>query len=164
MTPSILIRGPLGVGKTTIAKKLAEILNGEHISVDEVLAENGLDKVDEKLGCIPPENFIKADELILPLAKEKLQNGTPVIFDACFYHKEHIEHLLKNLPEPHFIFDLKAPLETCMKRDKGRKKSYGEGAAIAVHSLVSRFDYGTRIETEDKSVDETMEEIMGYLK
>ena len=64
MPPSILIRSSLGVGKTTIAKRLTEVLKGEHISVDEVLAENGLDKVDEKLECIPPENFIKADDTL----------------------------------------------------------------------------------------------------
>ena len=57
MSVSILIRGPLGVGKTTVARALAEQVGGLYVSVDGILAEHGLDKVEGE--CITVENFIK---------------------------------------------------------------------------------------------------------
>ena len=38
----IIIRGPAGVGKTTVSKKLAEIYNGHYISIDKIKSERGL--------------------------------------------------------------------------------------------------------------------------
>ena len=73
MTYFIIMRGPLGVGKSAISENLAKILNAEHISLDKVLEKHNLDKGDEKLGCIPPQNFIRADELILPYAESVLK-------------------------------------------------------------------------------------------
>ena len=148
------------MGKSTIAKKLASELNGEYVDIDKILDENGLDKVSENEGCIPADNFIKADNLILPGLKKKLKNNQPVIFDACFYHKKHIDHLIDSLPFPHYAFTLKAPVEVCIQRDSERSKTHGEGAAQAVHYLVSRFDYGTIIDTNNKTIDETFREIL----
>jgi adenylate kinase family enzyme len=68
----ILIRGPLGVGKTTIAKQLCQRLDGCYISVDAILDEHGLDRV--KNG-IPARNFIKAKLLALPNARQALSLG-----------------------------------------------------------------------------------------
>ena len=53
-------------------------------------------------------------------------------------------------------------MKICIKRDSKRKKSYGEGAAAAVHSLVSRFDYGTVIDVT-RPLDKAMKEILGCL-
>jgi len=39
----IIIRGPAGVGKTTIAKKLAKYLNADYASIDKIMKENKLD-------------------------------------------------------------------------------------------------------------------------
>lgn len=158
----IIIRGPLGCGKSTIAEKLSKVLNAEHISIDKVFEEHGLDKTDSEAECIPSENFIKANEIILPDAKNKLQNGRVVIFDACFYHKEPIEDLIQKLSFPHFIFTLKAPVEVCIDRDSKRDKVYGEDAARAVHTLVSRLDCGVVINAT-KPLDKIIEEILSYL-
>ena len=160
MTYYIIIRGPLGIGKSTIAKELAKKLKAEYISIDKVLKKHDLDIIDKKEGCIPAENFIKGDDLIIPKIKE---TDKIVILDGCFYHKEQIEHLKKNL-KPIFIFTLKAPLAVCIERDKKREKPYGKEAAKAVYDLVSRFDYGNIIDTENKNVDETVKEILSYLK
>ena len=54
----IIIRGPLGIGKTTIAKALTERLDGYYVSIDGVLDEHGLDQTDEP--CIPARNFVKS--------------------------------------------------------------------------------------------------------
>lgn len=163
MTYFIIIRGPLGVGKSTIAKRLAEKLNGVHILIDKVLEENGLDQVDPDAPCVPAENFIKADEIVLPEVKKQLENSKVVVFDACFYHKEHLDHLIQNLAYPHYVFTLKAPLEACIERDSQREKTHGKDSVIAVHKLVSRFDAGIVIDTENKSVGEVVNEIKTYL-
>lgn len=159
----VIIRGPLGVGKSTIAERMAKILDAEYVAVDKVLEKHGLDKVDAKAECIPAKNFIKANKILLPKIKDKLKKGKIVIFDACFYHKEHIEHLTQNLPYQYYAFTLKAPVEVCVERDSKRKKTYEKDAAAAVHYLVSRFDYGIVIDTNKKTAEQTVKEIFSYL-
>lgn len=159
----VIIRGPLGVGKSTIAKKLADNYNGEYVDIDRILKDNDLDKIDENEGCIPAINFIKADNIILPDIRKKLNNKKIVIFDACFYQKKHIEDLIENLPFQHYVFTLKAPVEVCIERDSKRKKNHGELAAKAVHYLVSKFNYGTVIDTNNRTPEETLRDIITQL-
>ncbi|MBN1585279.1 AAA family ATPase [Candidatus Uhrbacteria bacterium] len=162
MSYYIIIRGPLGSGKSTISEKLAQILDAKYIGMDEVLEKHGLDKMPPDAPCIPAENFIKANEIVLPEVKKLLTGGKIVIFDACFYHKEVIEHLVQNLEMPHYIFTLKAPLELCIKRDSERSKTLGEGAAGAVHSLVSRFDYGNIVDVTG-GLEDAIKDILSFL-
>ena len=51
----------------------------------------------------------------------------------------------------------------CIERDKQRKRVYGEDAARFVHMLVSKFDYGTNINTKNKTLSQTIKEILKYL-
>ena len=157
----IIIRGPLGIGKSTIAKILAKKIKAVYISFDKVLSENGLDKIDDDF---TPEDFIKANEIVLPKIKKYLQNGKNVILDGCFYFKEQIDNLKENLNWKFYAFDLKASLDTCVKRDSKRKRVYGEEAARAVYNLVKKFDYGTGIDTENKTEKEVVEEILKEIK
>ena len=157
----IIIRGPLGVGKSSIAKKLSRILRAEYVPVDLVLEKYGLDKISG--GCIPLASFIKADDLILPEIGKKLESGRIAVFDGCFYHKRHIKHLVRRLPYTHYVFSLKAPLEVCIKRDSRRKKGYGKAAATAVYGLVSKFDYGIAIDASGKSTARCVNEILSRL-
>ncbi len=78
----IIIRGPAGVGKTTIAKKLSRDLNADHFSFDTIMEENKLDTV---IGDgISSENFVKANEIIIPMIMQKRR----VVLDGCFYRKK----------------------------------------------------------------------------
>ncbi|MCX6741741.1 MAG: AAA family ATPase [Candidatus Pacearchaeota archaeon] len=160
----IIIRGPLGIGKTTIAKKLAKILKADYISIDKILKNMNLDELDQKQGCVPLNNFLKVDEKIIPTIKESLEKGKKVIIECCFYHKENIEHLIHNLNFKNYVITLKAPVEVCLERDRKREKCLGEKAAIEVHKLVSRFDHGIIINTENKTEDQVVKEIMEKLK
>lgn len=93
MSKVIIIRGPLGIGKSTISKELAKILNGVYISIDEVLSKNDLDKMPEGEN-IPVSHFIKANELIIEEIKNNLKKNISVIVDGNFYYKEALEHLV----------------------------------------------------------------------
>jgi tRNA uridine 5-carbamoylmethylation protein Kti12 len=161
MSYFIIIRGPLGVGKSTIAKKVAQILNAEYISMDSVLDKYGLDKIEGE--CIPVENFLKAHEIFLPEVKRKLEEGIRIVLDGNFYHKQQVEHLIQNISFPFYVFTLKASLETCIDRDKKREHPYGKDATIAVYTLVSRFDYGKIIDTDNKTEEEVIKEVFSYL-
>jgi len=158
----IIIRGPLGCGKSTIAKKLTKILNAEYISMDKILKENNLDVVDPVINCIPEKNFIRANEIILPKANKHLSRGRIVIFDGCFYHKKSVEHLIRNLPYQNYVFTLKAPVEVCIERNNKRKNKLGEKAARDVHKLASDFDYGIII-VSTKPLKIIIEEILSHL-
>ena len=160
---SVIIRGPLGVGKSTVAKAVAEKIGGVYISVDEVLDQNGLDKAVEGEG-IPLNNFLKANEIIAAEAKHTNDQGMPVVVDGNFYHKEQIDQLVNLLGHDSVTFTLKASVETCIVRDAARAKSYGEDAARAVHMFVSAFDYGTVIDTEANTSEATIQAIMKNLQ
>jgi len=161
MSYFVIIRGPAGVGKTTIAEKLTKNLKAYHISFDEIIKKHGLDNI--KVSCIKESNFIKANELVVSKAAKKLEEGVEVIFDGCFYHKSQIEHLIKELKYQNFVFTLKATLEECISRDKKRKNKIGEESVKAVYKLVSKFDYGTVIDTNGKTEEETVKEIISFL-
>jgi len=162
MSYYIIIRGPLGSGKSTISEKLAQKLDAKHFEMDEILEKHGLDKIPPGEPCISVENFIKANEIVLPEVKKLLAAGQIVIFDACFYHKEVVEHLIQSLRMPHYIFTLEAPLRVCIKRDSERDNPHGEDSAHAVYSLVSRFDRGNIINAAG-SIDETLADIVSHL-
>lgn len=155
---SIIIRGPLGVGKSTVAKAVAEKIGGVYISVDQMLEDNGLDKTVEGEG-IPLANFLKANEIIVQEAQQAHNQGTPTVIDGNFYFKEQMEELVKMLGDGVISFTLKASMETCITRDASRPKPYGEDAVRAVHMLVSAFDHGIIINTDTQTAEETIEAI-----
>ncbi len=87
-----------------------------------------------------------------------------MIIDGNFYHKEQVEYFTTHFKDHIHIFTLKASIDTCITRDAGREKSYGEGAVYAVHSMVSRFDAGKIIHTDVKSAEEVVGEIEKELR
>jgi len=155
MSYLIIIRGALGVGKTTIAKKLAKKINGQYFSVDEILEKNKLG-YDVEDNNISQKSFLKTNEVLAPRAKKLLGRNKPVIFDGNFYWTSHIKDLIKRLKVKYYIFDLRAPLDICIQRDKKRDKTYGVEAAKAVHKRSTALNCGTIINTtqsEDSVID-----------
>jgi predicted kinase len=157
----VIIRGYLGVGKTTVAKQVARKLNAKYFSIDEILAKHKLDQVTGR--CIPLENFVKGNEKVLKQAKTLLKKGKPIVFDGNFYHKGHITHLVRNLRVPHKVFTLKAPLKVCIARDAKRKGSYGKWPVIAVFNLVNNTKYGKTINTKNKTSAQVVNEIVSLV-
>ncbi len=161
MSYYLIIRGPLGVGKSTVAKEVAKRLRGEYVSIDAVLAKSKLDYFPPGAECIPAEHFLKATKTVLPKIKQSLRDKI-VVIDGNFYHKEQLRQL-EQLRVPHYTFTLKASLKKCVERDSNRKRVYGSGAACAVHNLVSRFDAGTVIPTGNLTIEGTVKRILSRL-
>ena len=164
MTYYLIIRGPLGIGKTTIAKSLAEKLGAKHISVDRIVDDPKLITRELEQGYISQNNFLQANKIVAPRAIKYLGRGIPVIFDGNFYWKSQINDLISRLNYPHYVFTLKAPLSVCIKRDADRDKTHGKDAAEAVYRKSTSFDYGNLIDTENKTPEQVIEEIRGYIK
>ena len=161
MTFFVIIRGPLGCGKTTVAKRLSKNINAKYFSVDQVLEEKNLDK-DWEQGYISQKSFKKANEIMVELTKKILERGNPVVFDGNFYWKSQIKDLINRLDFKNYIFTLNAPLKVCINRDKKRDKTYGEKAVREVYKKSTEFDYGIKIDVT-RPVKECIDEILNYL-
>ncbi|MBL7169875.1 MAG: AAA family ATPase [Candidatus Aenigmarchaeota archaeon] len=161
MSYYIIIRGPLGCGKSTVAERLTKILKAKCFAVDRTLDEHNLENEWEE-GYISQKSFLRANEIVVPEAIKFLDKGTRVIFDGNFYWKSQIEDLIDKLDYPHYVFTLKAPLIVCVERDGKRDKTHGKDAVIAVYKKSTEFEYGTVIDVT-KSLDKPIEEILSYL-
>lgn len=156
----IIIRGPLGCGKSTVSEYLSQRIGAEHISIDRILDDV---QKDWEEGYISQKSFIAANEQVIPRAKELLEHGVPVIFDGNFYWKSQIEDLISKLPYPHYIFTLTAPLNVCIDRDREREKTHGEDAVRVVYKKSTEFTYGIEIDVT-KRLDDCVEEIISHIK
>ena len=146
----IIIRGPLAVGKTTIAKILAQKINADYFSLDQILKENNLEAADG----IPLENFLKANEIIFNLTNK---SKNTCIIDGCFYYQEQIDDLKKKFGDKTIIFTLMSDVEKCIERDSKRKNVYGEDATRYVHTITSKIQAGYEINNSNLSAEETVD-------
>ena len=154
----IIIRGPAGVGKTTIAKELARNLNADYFSFDEIMETNKLDTI---VGDgIPSKNFVKANIIILDLIRNKKR----VVLDGCFYRKKQINNLLNNLKTKVHIFTLNADITECSEKNKTRINSLADEDIKQVHNLVSIIKIGIMINTVGKSIKQIVSEILNHMK
>jgi tRNA uridine 5-carbamoylmethylation protein Kti12 len=157
----LIIRGPLGCGKSTISEKLAKIIKAQYFAIDKILDEYTLTS-DKEDGYVSQKSFKKVNEIITPEAINILKNKQPIIFDGNFYWKSQIDDLIDKLDFPHYIFTLKAPIELCVERDAKRDKTHGKDATQVVYKKSTEFTYGTEIDVS-KNLDECIKEIISYL-
>ncbi len=153
----IIIRGPAGVGKTTIAKKLAEKLKAVYVSFDKIRKQHGIG--------LSEKQRIKANEVAIPFALKKLQEGKIVVFDGVFYHCSQLRHLISSLKFLPFVFTLTAPVEDIVKRDSKRKgkAKMGERKVRGFYPVVARFEPGILIKTSGKTTVQVVNEILQSL-
>jgi predicted kinase len=152
----VVVRGPLGIGKSTVSKSLATKINAEYISIDQLLDDHGL-WVSGRLS-----EFLRANDFAVERAHNFLERGVPVIFDGNFYWKTQLEDLLHRLEYRHFVFTLEAPLEVCAARDGGRASPHGATAARQVYAKSTRFEYGIGVDAT-RRVDLVVRELARYL-
>lgn len=144
----IVIRGAIGVGKTTIAKELETRLNGKYISIDEILDEHKLE--DWEGGFISKGSFLKANEIAAGEAIKFLRGGHKVIFDGNFYWKEAILDLERRLiGYKGIVLTLIAPSEICIERESRRETNFGEEDTRKVYEKSNEFHYGTEIDARN---------------
>lgn len=125
---------------------------------------NSISQKIKKKDTSRKKSFFKANEIIAKRAEKFLKKGIPVIFDGNFYWKSSIDDLISRLQYPHQVFTLKASVEICIQRDGARKKTHGEAAARVVHKKSISFTYGEIIDTEKKTIAETLKEIRNKLR
>lgn len=157
----IIIRGPLGSGKTTIAKALAARLNGDYISVDEVIDQHGLDE-DREQGFISQNSFKRANDFITEIAKPILDAKKPIVIDGNFYWQSQIDDLTAKLVYPHAIFTLDVPLDICLQRDAERENPLGADATKAVYKKTMSADAGKKVDAT-KDLEEIITELIDIL-
>jgi aminoglycoside phosphotransferase family enzyme/predicted kinase len=79
----LVVRGPAGVGKTTLASQLAEVLGGEHLQTDQIrrqlfgLASSLEDRYTE-------QSRLRVYQEMFSQAGEMLQAGSTVVLDGTF--------------------------------------------------------------------------------
>lgn len=164
MSYYVIIRGPAGAGKTTIARAVAKRINACYVSLDSILHEKDRGPVEG--GCINEESFLRVNRVIIPKANRLLKQGRNIILDGNFYHKSHLEDIIRKVGYPHFVFTLKAPVEECISRDASRVRNKGRIGAKevrTVHRLTGKFDFGIDISTNKKTRKEIAEEILKLL-
>ena len=137
--PFIAIEGPIGVGKTTLAKKLAESLGGELVL--EGAKENPfLEKFyqDPKAGALPAQLFflfqrtqqlkevVQADMFIsnriadFLMEKDRLFARVTLNQDELNLYEQVYENLTIDAPTPDLVIYLQAPVDVLLKRIRKR--------------------------------------------
>jgi len=153
----IIIRGPAGIGKTTISKELAKAIDAKYFSFDKIMKDN---KLDDIVGDgIAAENFVKANEIIL----SEMKKHKRVVLDGCFYRKKQMEHLLHKLSSKVFIFTLLADITECHKRNLSRKNPLSKENVKQVYDLVCKLKVGTDIRVRNKEVHTVVSEIISHI-
>jgi len=151
----------MAVGKTTIARTLAEMLDADHVAVDDVLVRHRLARTDLYSGRLITDYLIAADDIMLPQAEEGLKGGKVVIFDHCFYDVDHLDDILQRLQYPHFIFSLHAPVDVCIERNRTRPRSWG--GVRRNHRYVSQLEIGIGIDVGEISAEQAAEQLLSHL-
>jgi predicted kinase len=140
MAQYVVIRGPLGVGKTTVARRLGTQLSARYLSVDRILDEEHFWE-SGRLG-----EFLRANAVLAERARRSFERGHDVVIDGNFYWRTQLADLTRRLRVSGHVFTLVAPLSVCIERDRARPYSHGADAAREVFAKTTRFDWGTPVD------------------
>ena len=167
----IWLDGAYGVGKTTVARKIEELLGGDTEIVDsdyyyqEMINENGLFALG---GTLPQNNkvFLTRFKKVI---EDKLENtDKQLIIVMALTQKESVELLFDyfNLDRDILHIILTASAETIKARIEADNRGRGTALEWLTYNLafldVNSPD-AIRINTENKDVDTTANEIISHL-
>jgi predicted ABC-type ATPase len=161
MPKLILIKGPAGVGKTTICKHLSKKLkNFNYVNLEEFKEKfNHLERTERK---------IKAHQLYYPKIKKLIERKNNILLQESFLKdlNKKLGKELKNNKYNIISIFLKASLKETKKRNEERKqktaseeymkKSYSYLAVPEAKDII--------IDVENISIKETVDLIMNLLK
>jgi tRNA uridine 5-carbamoylmethylation protein Kti12 len=149
----VIVRGPLGSGKTALARRLTESLGGRYISIDQILDDHQLELWDGDY--ISEQSFLAANRFAVRRAEAGVRRGAPVIIDGNFYWKSVLADLVTKLPYPHLVLTLKVPFSDCVARDAGRTHPLGLENVRMVFDKVTSFDCGLSLDATGSLEDTT---------
>ena len=128
----VLICGLPGVGKTTIAKNLAPLIDASILSTDKIRKELISNPTYQK-----EERALIYDVMIL-LAKYLQQSGRNCILDATF-NKEDSRNQVKNAlnisEDQFFIVECTCPEKIIFSRLKNRKDDYSDADVLVYQKM-----------------------------
>ncbi len=164
----IIIRGPSSVGKSSVSRRLAEILPmGAHIDVDRTVWYSTQTWEKLGMGYFGDHGFIKA------LAAECLRLGLTPIFEQMFEDEDALETLVADLEAEHgavHVFNLTINDESQhLARDSDRPAAEEPIGPDGVRYFAEKKAWdspsiGTVIDTTGKSVSDVAEEIIIHIK
>ena len=144
----LVLFGPAGVGKTTIAGKLMEALNDAHV----ISSDNFRSRVYDRM---------------LREVADKLGRHEVLILDATFYRKKWREKLRDLTSGKDLIVNvfLYCSLETCLKRNREREEAIPEAAVRTIwRGFEMPEDPDVYIDTGKLSVEEAVDKILKIIK
>ncbi len=171
MAVCVVVRGPLGVGKSTIAGALAARIGAVHFSMDKVLEENGLEEWDRDRVSL--KSFLRANELIARQTLSSLAAGRSVVIDGCFYWRQQVEDIMERIGRQCLVFTLEAPLSLCIERDGKRPvppqgtgpvggMKIGREATEFVYKITTEVRAGIPVDARGE-IEATVSSILGLL-
>jgi len=156
----VLIRGPLGIGKTTVARAAAAALDAAYVSVDAILEAHDLEVWED--GYISLGSFLRANDVAVGEVNASLAAGRSVVVDGNFYWPEAIADLARRVAAPVWVVSLAGPVELCLERDAGRARPFGPESVHAVYAKSTAFPAGRAVDAR-RPVDELVETVRGLL-
>ncbi len=130
----VIICGLPGVGKTTVAKNLAPLIDASILSTDKIRKEFISNPTYQR-----EERALIYDVMIL-LAKYLHQAGRNCILDATFnkeYSRNQVKNMLKISDDQFFIVECTCPEKIIFSRLKNRKDDYSD-ADVSVYQKMKK--------------------------
>jgi predicted kinase len=151
----LIMRGPLGVGKTTVARRLGESIGADVVSVDRLLEEHGLEEWDTDR--ISVRSFLRANDFAVAVVARNLRTRRSTIVEGNFYWAEQLDDLIARIDAPSLVVRLEAPVAVCLERDARRPVAppgtvpqagnrMGEQAVRDVYGFVAAVERGTVVD------------------
>jgi predicted kinase len=144
----ILLCGPIGAGKTSIAERLAEELEGSSVISSDRFRRRVYDRLVRE-------------------AEVRLGRARYIILDATFYREAYRRRImdLASRGERVLTVFLDCPLEICLERNRRRGSPVPERAVKIIWREFERPEApDIHIDTGNLSIDEAVRAILGRLK